>query len=489
MSNSLHSNAIPCISVVRPLSDNCLSMLKCEGEYLYPKILRELIKQNVFSQIVFSVSPDVPPRFIEIISKWGFEFDIGHDVYPHIRVAKLSKAKEWDIVCCISSYTYFFDDVFIQNQFMRVQSGEFDFAGANVALSNLEFSIINSATIDFLLSVNDQSIVPSKPQAIDRNATGRLRGTHAQHAYTKSEEFLWLMKYAGDTGSMPNQFISSFYQTHNADLWFSRQSREKYSATYFNVPGIDWLDDFVEQHFLSTIPMEKLAGQIRWFQRFENQFPASGDRYIELGFGHMPLISFLMASRFKEVIALEPFEKFEFNDQLAKSFFMQLSELFPYLSESVSSHTPSHLPRFSIHNTPLHDLDLASESVDFCTSKMVFEHVLDVASLSEEIFRVLKKGGEMLHEIGMNDHTGGSSSGIHFGFLKYSRGDWTRKWTGTNLMRINDFIKLWEEIGFKVEVVRKIVSSNIPPIIDKSWFPYKVEDLLCQTAVIKAIKQ
>ena len=481
------TSLLPCVAVIRPFSMSCPSMLRMDDEYLYPKVLKELLRQKVFSDIVISISPDTPEEMLDVISSWGFEYDVGEQFLPQLRVSDLASRKGWTTVCCISSYTYFFDATGIADLAAKVANGHCDFAGDRNALSNMEFCIVNRRVLDFFNTIADRAIIPSKPQAVDRNAEGSLTGCIREDFHTLSERFLWLSTYVGDIGTLPTDFTLGFYGGTKPEMWFQRGLREAWGLEYFNVSGIDWIDDLLKDKFLPAIDLDKLVGQIRWSQRFEDELKHHGGRFVELGFGEIPLLSFMLRSQFKEVIALEPFAKFQFDEQAVVDLIDSLPDAFGGGQQFLSDN-PAAIESMVILDKSLEDIRLDSQSVDFCVSKMVFEHVEDVPALSQELYRVLKPGGTMLHEIGLNDHTCGTSSGIHFAFLGQSREQWCTPWNGTNLWRINDFVRLWESMGFKVGIVQKVVSRNKPSTIHESWSSYSDGDLLCQVAVIRAVK-
>ncbi len=482
------TSLLPCVAVIRPFSMSCPSMLRMDNEYLYPKVLKELLRQKVFSDIVISVSPDTPEEMLDVISSWGFEYDVGEHFLPQLRVSDLASRKGWKTVCCISSYTYFFDREVIADLAAEVTSGRCDFAGDRNALSNMEFCIVNRRTLDFFNTIDDRAVIPSKPQAVERNADESLVGCMREDFHTLSERFLWLSTYVGDIGTMPTDFTLGFYGETKPEAWFQRSLREAWGLDYFNVRNIDWIDDLLRDKFIPAIDLDKLVGQIRWSQRFEDELKHQGGLFLELGFGEIPLLSFMLRSQFREVVALEPFASFQFDEQAVVDLIDSLPDALGREQQSLPENQEV-IKNMAVLDKSLEDVQLDSQSVDFCVSKMVFEHVEDVSALSQELHRVLKPGGVMLHEIGLNDHTCGTSSGIHFAFLSQSRKQWCTPWNGTNLWRINDFVQLWESMGFKVNIVQKVVSRNKPPAIHESWSSYSLEDLLCQVAVIRAVKQ
>jgi hypothetical protein len=313
-----------------------------------------------------------------------------------------------------------------------------------------------------------------------------LRADLAEHeAYTSTEEFLWSMEYAGDVATMSADFITGFYRNHERKDWFQRESREEYTKRYFKISDISLLDDFLNRNRISIATVKQLVCQIRWLEKYLPQFPDSGTSYLELGYGKIPVISYFLCSKFSSAIAIDPCNEDSCDYPDIGELAVLIKSLFPGLK---SVEPAQDTKRISTSNKALEDLQISAESIDFCSSRTVFEHIEDVESVSQELFRILKPGGAMLHEIGLYDHTGGAGSGIHFDFLKYSRKEWTDPWRGTNHYRLSDYVNLWESLGFRVEVIGKVVTPNIPTAIDTSWFSYPLEDLLCQTAVVKATK-
>ncbi|MDD4951771.1 MAG: methyltransferase domain-containing protein, partial [Desulfovibrionaceae bacterium] len=128
-------------------------------------------------------------------------------------------------------------------------------------------------------------------------------------------------------------------------------------------------------------------------------------------------------------------------------------------------------------------------SVDFCCSKVVLEHVRDVDSLSRELFRVLGPGAVMVHRIDFRDHGRANEPVyINFDFLKYSKEQWRERQEETNAWRVNDFVSLWQDLGFRVEVLERSQRRAPPSFLHPSWAAYSEDDLYCYDALIKAVK-
>ncbi|MBA7493330.1 hypothetical protein ES702_03888 [subsurface metagenome] len=102
-------------------------------------------------------------------------------------------------------------------------------------------------------------------------------------------------------------------------------------------------------------------------------------------------------------------------------------------------------------------LDLQSQSVDYCVSRSVFEHIppktLEGILLEEK--RLLKKTGLFVHEIDLSDHflqTDKSISVINF--LQFNESEWEyyagNRYAYHNRLRIDDFIDLFNKLGLRI---------------------------------------
>jgi hypothetical protein len=93
----------------------------------------------------------------------------------------------------------------------------------------------------------------------------------------------------------------------------------------------------------------------------------------------------------------------------------------------------------------------------------------------------------MLHEIDFKDHADLAS--LSFEFLRHSKEEWAARNEITNLWRVNDFVNLWQGLGFAVDVLSRKVRKAPPQRLHPSWNGYADEDLYCYTALIRARKQ
>ena len=102
-------------------------------------------------------------------------------------------------------------------------------------------------------------------------------------------------------------------------------------------------------------------------------------------------------------------------------------------------------------------LDLPDQSIDFCVSRSVFEHIpLPILKdILLETKRILKKTGLSSHSINFADHfsiTDNSISTINF--LQFSEKQWSlyndNRFAYHNRLRIDDFMDLFNNIGLKI---------------------------------------
>ena len=98
-------------------------------------------------------------------------------------------------------------------------------------------------------------------------------------------------------------------------------------------------------------------------------------------------------------------------------------------------------------------LGLPDQSVDVLLSITVLEHVPDTRPLVRNSWRLLKPGGWAYHSIDLRDHD-------HFDrpleFLTWSDEEFARRQPGNNRMRFTDHLKVFEESGFKVDLVQYV---------------------------------
>ena len=111
--------------------------------------------------------------------------------------------------------------------------------------------------------------------------------------------------------------------------------------------------------------------------------------------------------------------------------------------------------------------DLPENSIDCHFSITVLEHIPKgiIKSIFLEAKRVLKLSGAAIHFVDLSDlfqHQDKSITRINF--LKYSNTDWERiaenQFAYCNRMRMSDYVKLFEDLGFTIERQENIVDQE-----------------------------
>ncbi|WDP89733.1 MAG: methyltransferase domain-containing protein [Desulfobacter sp.] len=251
----------------------------------------------------------------------------------------------------------------------------------------------------------------------------------------------------------------------------------------------DWetLSGVLERIFVFQDSMT-LAYQILFLKTLLVRLPKKRDRFLEVGFGKTPVASVVMGMHFSQGICCEPVNYTMEGIELAGELAVHLVNETGMFREQINgmASLDAILKSVSFVEAYAEKTDLADGTIDYCFSFSVFEHIRHVARVSDYLYRVLKPGGKMIHGIGFMDHE--DMTHIHFDFLKYSRAEWASMDRGTNLWRINDICSLWEDLGFKVNIIQREVRAVPPDSLHESWQSYEPQDLYCYWAVIEASK-
>ena len=142
-----------------------------------------------------------------------------------------------------------------------------------------------------------------------------------------------------------------------------------------------------------------------------------------------------------------------------------------------------------------YDIRLPDGSIDYVFSHSVFEHIADPPRTVAAIARVLRSGGLSAHHFDMRDHADFSKP---LEFLKVDAAAWSARFDGanahlyTNRQRLPDFIKLFEDSGFKILSVKSTghvaMSEETRRGLHPDFHRYALEDLAVVSAMIVAQK-
>jgi len=96
--------------------------------------------------------------------------------------------------------------------------------------------------------------------------------------------------------------------------------------------------------------------------------------------------------------------------------------------------------------------EIKSDSVDFCFSQAVLEHVFkdEINEYISELYRIQKHGGLCSHKIDLKDHMGGGLNSLRFSSKIWEKPLLKRAGFYTNRIRSSYLIQTFENVGFKV---------------------------------------
>lgn len=105
---------------------------------------------------------------------------------------------------------------------------------------------------------------------------------------------------------------------------------------------------------------------------------------------------------------------------------------------------------------------IADESVDYVMSFTVFEHIRKnvFKETLEELYRFLKWGGSSYHVVDLKDHLGGSKNNLRFPESVWEDETHYRMDNYTNRLSCTEICQICSEIGFKVNVMDKMMMEK-----------------------------
>lgn len=112
---------------------------------------------------------------------------------------------------------------------------------------------------------------------------------------------------------------------------------------------------------------------------------------------------------------------------------------------------------------------IPSETVDFSWSQAVLEHVRkkDFRDMFVELKRIHRPGGASSHRVDLSDHIEDALNNLRFGEAFWEATAGRTSGLYTNRMRLPDIVRLFEEIGFTVDVVQVERWPTLPTAREK----------------------
>jgi SAM-dependent methyltransferase len=195
----------------------------------------------------------------------------------------------------------------------------------------------------------------------------------------------------------------------------------------------------------------------------------------------------------KKVLELGPGQTFQVAEEITKmGANVIIADIDRYLDENMLK---SKNIEYVIYDGSV--LPFSDESFDIIISFTVYEHIRYPKTTVSDTFRVLKKGGELVHCIDLGDHFSyGVNEDLLFNCLQYSETIWNamtwNRSTYVNRLRKTDWLKLHESAGFKIKSVDTEDSERIRSLYKEGKLAYldrfSEEDKFCKTINIFCAK-
>ncbi len=475
------------VVLARPVDENDPLLFQRKGSYLYPRILNSLLEEKIVSKVIISVPGYIPKSILDQLGTWGYGLHVSVQDAPQARLGEIIEDQESDGFVILTPYSYLVSSDTVSTALEKMCNGNCDLVFPLDVVEAKYFLVINSKGIDVLSSNVMHSLPPFAFPKVLEKIGGELKISGIAGLESSTERFLWETTY-GKSRNLPE---CTFLKDYLDDARVKDPSIKQFSKTFLEekleIRNWDKLSKVLDRIFLIQESIT-LSHQVTFLHTVLSRLPDRKDCFLEIGFGVTPVNSSVLSNVFKNGICCEPVNYDSDGIELAKSLAVQLvneSELLhgqvpPYLSlESISE-------KVEFHPSYIEEIALQENSIDFCFSFSVFEHILEVIKVSRLLYKVLRPGGKMLHGIGFMDHD--DMTHINFNFLKYSKEKWGLINHQTNLWRVNEICSLWEKLGFDICILQKEVRISPPDNLHESWQDYKQEDLYCYWAVIEARK-
>ena len=478
-----------CIVLARPMNINDPAMIRPDGLYVLEEILMSLREARIFDWVIISIPESVPHKIRNALASWRIELDVSPHEQPQLRLAQCMEKYGLEQTTVLTAYSVLMDAEYLDRARGIVRGNLADAVYPQSVIAPKYFIVLNSKAAKHLAESHANPLPPfvfsSKLNEVENIRLHSLTGLEDQW-----ERFLWELLFAGERQAVPEDVLGRFMTQYVGEERFCRASFDAFIRGEYGLSDPRTLHEALEsmQEYESSL---RLAMHLNYARKLCDHLPEARNMALEIGHGATGLTSLALSLVFNRVLGADTYKYSSEGIQNATEFLETvhasgIEVLFPeYMVHDIGAM----YERTHFHHKEVHMLPLAPNSLDFCFSHMVFEHVADVPNTSRFLARVMKEGGVMIHEIGFQDHC--DLSHIHFEFLRNSPEELAEKdWRGvrdmgTNLWRINDFTSLWESLGFEVEILARDVRHVPPKRLHPYWTGYRDKDLYCYYALIK----
>jgi SAM-dependent methyltransferase len=486
---------LPAIALLRPAAPSDPSLARdADGRYLLPALLAGLVSSGLCSGAAAALPGDLDTdaarELKEAMVLAGVQVILGPEA-PQQRLADAMERLGWPSAVVLTSYAALISGPDLTRAAKAVATDGIHAAWAEGVGPERFFFVCSRRAANALATHPGTPLPPTAfPAMLEKSDLALLPLAGIS---TPAERFVTGARLAGEGRPLPPELTALVLDPAEPEGWFAPKRQREILRRFSGVEDWEALERVLAPLHPNTL--DRLAGQIRLFDSLLPYLPgwpngpdgtSRRGRFVELGAGALPLCAALLCEGFAEGLALEPFaqdaESLEQTFALARTLRAAWPGLLPWPEAGEDSGGT-----LVCEARRLQDLALPDDGVDLIYSRMTLEHVDDPEALSAEMARVLAPGGVMLHRVDFRDHTGlVEQVTIHFDFLRHSPQEWRAKGSDTNLLRVNDFLNLWRNLGLDAEVRERLLRRVPPAQLNACWSEYADEDLYCYNALLLA---
>ncbi|MCG8552202.1 MAG: class I SAM-dependent methyltransferase [Desulfobacterales bacterium] len=473
-----------CIILARPFNDDDPCLIQAQGRNALVQTLDALSQIGVISQSILSIPNVVPSQIVSDLKSEGFNLCISKYDQPQHRLVELMDWMKVDTVVVLTAYSLLPEYRALKHAIRTVTEGHADLVFTQDVIPPKFFMVINRRVSQALVENMERPVppfvFPAKLGEADHE--GRFTLQPLTGLEESGERFLWELLFAGKPNAVPVNVFERFLAVCPPEHRFDRAAYRSFIQDEYTIEDMAPLETGLAM-MSRWEPSIRLAMHINHARYLAPHFPDKKKTALEIGYGWTGITAQLVGLAFSQTRGVDLLKHSQEGVQTARDFLSMLAEI--GLSPVPVFEGDAQPPQF--FHCRLEEAKFESDSIDFCFSRMVLEHIDNMPVLARELGRIIRPGGVMVHEIGTQDHE--DLSHIHFEFLRHSPQEWAALDKGTNLLRPCDFITFFEQVGFECLVLERDVRIVRPRRLHPYWEGYADEDLFCPRVVIKCVRR